>query len=150
MSEITLKPNSPDRTTVTTTAQLDNADRQERNDDAPFKSLYSDLAITSNPYDGLFLASNNIDLPAPPPYTAHDASPRPSWDADWLSPLAGLNILTTMLLPQAPPSYEGSIDTANCNYLAGWALDSQQPQVSVNVDVFVDDVFFDAGAGGRI
>jgi len=36
----------------------------------------------------------------------------------------------------ASPNYQGFFDTANCTALSGWAWDSNQPNTSINVDIY--------------
>ncbi|HXG91574.1 MAG TPA: hypothetical protein VNN73_04300 [Blastocatellia bacterium] len=53
---------------------------------------------------------------------------------------------TTIELPNSPitincpaspaPSFEGSFDAANCNTIAGWAWDANQPNTPISVDIY--------------
>jgi hypothetical protein len=38
--------------------------------------------------------------------------------------------------PPAPASFQGFHDVASCQFIAGWAWDSNQPNTSINVDIY--------------
>ena len=39
------------------------------------------------------------------------------------------------------PSFDGFHESANCSVITGWAWDANQPNTSINVDIFSDNVF---------
>ena len=40
--------------------------------------------------------------------------------------------------PVVPPTYEGYLDTSDCQSISGWAWDQNQPNVSISVDILSD------------
>lgn len=92
--------------------------------------LLGALAVAAfNPYDGLSLASTAWTLPEPP--ASQGTSARGTEGVGWFSGLKGLFGSAAVL-----PSPQGVFETANCDYVSGWAWDASQPDVPVMVALF--------------